>query len=635
MRYLTLRVLININLRLLMSISILIFFYLAAITSATPLSSDLLNKEIENTLTKKSIYHNKSIDLLQNNEFDQVIRLENQILQTNPNDLEAYLILTLAYLGKEDEKKALDQANCVDKIDPHFKAEIYISMGRFYAAKKRYYKALIFFHEALKIKDDPNVIDQVASIYLNQGRVKEARIYYEKILNSKPDYINLSRLYLKESDYQKAIYYAKKALQQDEKAVSAYVILGSSYLLTDQLDFSKSNFLIVKNLQPKFFLAHYYLGLIYLIQKKYDDALQAFNNVLMISPKVKEALLNIAVILHLKGDLEKAKEKALKAIDSDPTDSLGYLALGNIYLSEKNYEKADQVYQKASSLFIDFELSQFKTKSYFTSDISIMPAYFTLSNIYLREGLFQRSIEIVDKALSIHSSENLFFPLIKARAEAKLGNIKKAHALYASVINSNPKIITPYVDLGDLAAYKEKNINEAITLYQQAVKFAPEIAKLHLGLGDFYNKLGLTEKAINKYKTAISLSPKSVIGYNQLSWTLAEREKKFDEALSYALKGYTVNSNDSSMKDTLGWIYYLMGKYNDSLKIYSGFVQSELNNPTIYYHLGLVYQKLNRNNKAVESFEKALNISDEFPEAKKAIQSEEDKGMTAEIPINN
>ncbi|MCP4353282.1 MAG: tetratricopeptide repeat protein [Desulfobacterales bacterium] len=558
--------------------------------------------------------HKKAIQYIKNNAFDKAIQLENDILKKDPENLKAYLLLTLAYLGKGDEAKALDQVNRVKKINLEFSAEIYNNIGRFYTGKKRYYKALINFHNALKIKENANILHQVALIYQAQGRMKKAKACYEKLLDLKPDYINLARIYLAEGDYKKAIFYANNSVKKNDKDVNAYIVLGSSYLMSNDLELSKINFSKLKKLSPKFFLADYYLGLICLIQKDYDGAIQEFENALKISPKIKEARLNLSVVLHIKGNLEKAREQAQKAIDSAPGDFLGHLALGNIHISGKKYTLADQAYQKAQNLCADFALPEFKTSDYFKPDTS---AYFTLSNIYFREGLFHETIKTVDEALKTDSSKNPFYLITKARAEAKLGNLKKANEIYSYITENNPEIVTAHIELGDLAVYK-KDIKKAVAHYEKAAELAPRSAKIHLGIGDLCNKSGNVKKAIAEYKKVISLAPESFIGYNQLAWTLAEKRKKYKEALSYALKGNELGSENINMKDTLGWIYYQMGKYKDALKIYLDIVRSIPSNPMVYYRLGLIYQKMNKKDKAAESFERALNISDEFSEAKEA-----------------
>ncbi|MBW2622380.1 MAG: tetratricopeptide repeat protein, partial [Deltaproteobacteria bacterium] len=555
-----------------------------------------------------------AIQLLKNNEFDAAIRMANKILQNSPLDSSARLILAMAYLGKGEEKKARSQAERAKKVDAAFSAVIYDSMGKYYSLKKRYYKALIYFQKSLAIKDDPSVVRSMASVYLVQGRLKKARTAYQKILDSQPVYLPLSRIFLMEKDFPNAILYAQKAIQEDPKALNAYLILGTSHLLTGNLDLSEKNFLLIKKINPKFFLASYYLGIINLIQNKYIDSLQHFNNVLLIAPGIKEARLYSIVIRHLMGDYEKAETEALKTIALDTSDSLSHLVLGNIFLSKKDFEGANQSYQSAGGLIPDFELSNFKTSNYFRHNILSTPAYFSLAGIFFREGLYNEVIKAISATEKDAFSENPFFMLLKARAYARLGQFDEAQRLYNFVVKKNPEIVGSYVDLGDLAVFKG-DIKKAIEFYKEAIKHAPSLAKLHLSLGDLYNTSDNSKKAIIEYQRVVSLAPNWVPGYNQLAWTLAEKKNRYQEAIPYALKGIALDPGHVDMIDTLAFIYMRLGKYSEAGDLYSKINPMKINNPSIYYHMGLAYKKADKYKKAIEFFERALNISDEFTEA--------------------
>ncbi len=583
-------------------------------TSTVSIAATLLDPEIEKSLQKRSPKHDKAIQILKNNDFDAAIRMANEILQNSPLDSSARLILAMAYLGKGDEKKARYQAEHVKKADAAFSAVIYDSMGKFYSVKERYYKALIYFQKSLTIKDDPGVMRSMASVYLAQGRLKKARTAYQKILDSQPVYLPLSRIFLMEKDFQNAILYAQKVIQENPKNLNAYLILGTSYLLTDNLDQSEKYFLLIKKMNPKFLLASYYLGIINLIQNKYIDSLRHFDNVLLISPRIKEARLYSIVAWHLIGDYEKAKTEALKTIALDTSDNLSHLVLGNLFLSEKDFERANQAYQKAGGFIPDFELNNFKTSDYFKSTVLSTPAYFSLAGIFFREGLYNEVIKSINEAEKDASSENPFFTLLKARAYARLGQFDEAQGLYNHVVKKNPEIVGSYIDLGDLAVFKG-DIKKAIAFYKKAIKHAPSLAKLHLSLGDLYNKSDNSKKAIIEYQKVISLAPNWVLGYNQLAWTLAEKEHRYREAIPYALKGIAIDPEHIDMIDTLALIYLRLGKYNEAGDLYSKIDLRKINNPSIYHHMGLVYKKIDKYNRAIESFERALNISDEFDEA--------------------
>lgn len=206
--------------------------------------------------------HEGALKLLSRNEYEEVISLEKKILSEDPADLTAYFLLAIAYMGKGDEKMALRQAEHVRKIDEKFASEIYAAMGRFYITRKRYHKSLVYLHESLKIREDPGTIKTIASVYMNQGNLKNAKIYFMKLLGTDPDYLNLSRIYLAEKEYDSAIIFALKAINEDNLSPASYLVLGTAFLLTGGTDPARNCFMFIKYNNPEFFPASYFLGLI-------------------------------------------------------------------------------------------------------------------------------------------------------------------------------------------------------------------------------------------------------------------------------------------------------------------------------------------------------------------------------------
>ncbi len=562
--------------------------------------------------------HDGALRLLKKSEFDKVISLEKEVLSENPGDLTAYFLLAIAYLGKDDERMALKQAVDVKEIDTEFASEIYGAMGRFYITRRRYHKSLVYLRESLKIKEDPNTIRHIASIYLGQGNLKSAKEYYKKLLNGAPDYLNLSRIYLAEKDYENAVIYSEKALKDDPGSSGARLVAGTAYLLTGKTGPARENFTRIMELNPEFFPSAYFLGLVELIEGNHDAAIELFTDFTVRSPGVGEPYLDMAALLHLKGELAEAKAAALTAVNLDPLDPAAHLAFGNIYLTEKEYKKADREYSMAAELFPDFYMPGYSTEKYFSGTDPALHTAITLCALYTRAGLYANAAEAAETAVG--GGANPILAVCRARAEAAQGNMNAARKILKTVAGRYPGMATPQSELGDLHE-REGDIKKAIASYTKAVKAAPAVTKLTLRLGDLYGKDNDHGKAEAEYRKAIAASPETVAGYDRLASSLAEREE-LREALKVAEKGVSVNPEDASMKDTIGWIYFRLGSYREALKAYSDVVSNGTKDPVVYYRLGMVYKELDKNEDAIDAFEKALDINDEFtnaPEAKEML----------------
>lgn len=558
--------------------------------------------------TRNGALHAEALESLKKSDYGKVVEIETKLAGEDPGDLTARYILAIAYLGLDKEKDAVNQAEKAHLADPVFAGDIYGAMGRYYITKRRFHKALTYLQRSLELKEEPSVIKHIATIYLGQGLIGHAKSYLEKLLPTEPDYLNLSRIYLAEADFRNAEKYAREALKADNRATGAYLVLGTAYLLTGKTDEAYSNFLILKQTNPEFFLASYFTGLIKTLQKDYDGAFENFQSLINLAPGLKEGYLNAAAAAHLKGDLEKARQMASAAIEHDPLDPAARLALGNVLSSLKDYKAAKAEYMKSADFFPDFGTQAFKPEDYFKEQDDA--AKLTLAVLLNRAGLYGETSALVSGS----GSSNPFLRTALARALNKLGQKSAAEKEYRQILSEFPGLSTALAGLGELYDGAEEP-EKAAASYAKA---AEKIPGLRLKLADLYAASGEVDKAADEYRRVIAESKESSVPYNRLARLLLEKKQDAEGALKYAVKGSSVNPEDHEMKDTLGLIYLSKGQYEKALSAYSGIISNGTTNPAAYYRIGLIYKKLGRSMDAAGAFEKALNINDEFPESQEA-----------------
>lgn len=559
--------------------------------------------------TRNGAMHTKALEALRKSDYGKAVEIEKKLVGEDPGDLMARYILAIAYVSLDREKEAAEQAEKVRKADPAFGGEVYGAMGRYYITKRRFHKALNYLQRSLELKEEPAVIRHIATIYLGQGLLGNAKTYLEKLLSTEPDYLNLSRIYLAEADFRNAERYAKEALKADNRATGAYLVLGTSHLLTGRIDEAYADFLILRQTDPEFFLTSYFIGLIKTLRKDYDGALENFQVLIDNAPGIKEGYLNAAAAMHLKGELSTARKLAEKAVEQDPLDPAARLALGGVLSSAGDFKAAKAEYVKSAEIFPDFALKSFDPEKHFTGASA---PQLTLAVLLNRAGLYEETAALVSSS----GSKNPFLRSAYAKALDKLGRKKAAEKEYRAVLSAYPGLSTAHVGLGEL--YEgQKEFLKAAEAYRTAAERTPR-TNYRLKLADLYVSSGKLAMAAQEYRRAIEESPESVAAYNRLARLLLERKKDTAGALEYALKGSSVNPEDNDMKDTLGTVYLFLGQYEKALAAFSAVASGGGTNPASYYRLGLVYRKLGKSQEAAEAFEKALNISEEFPGAAEA-----------------
>jgi protein O-GlcNAc transferase len=89
------------------------------------------------------------------------------------------------------------------------------------------------------------------------------------------------------------------------------------------------------------------LGMNLISQQKFEDARDAFEEVLRLDPQNMKALDNLGMAQYKNGDLEAAEQTYLRAVDVDPNDVDAFKGLGDIYMDRGETGRAAEMYRKA------------------------------------------------------------------------------------------------------------------------------------------------------------------------------------------------------------------------------------------------------------------------------------------------
>jgi len=225
------------------------------------------------------------------------------------------------------------------------------------------------------------VIDNLfneAIILSEAGRLEEARVIYEMLLEKQPNFavgyeyaaynlykmerlgeaVSLLRravqmelatvsikarlgLYLQESgEIQESINLIRAALQQDPYYTEAYNYLGVSYFKTGQLAQAEDAFKKAMELDSDYAMAINNLGNVYLAQGKYGEAVSTYNKAILADPELASAYNGLAVAFYKEGNVNAALSNWKKALNVDPKQADAAYNLGKTLLKSGNKEEA-------------------------------------------------------------------------------------------------------------------------------------------------------------------------------------------------------------------------------------------------------------------------------------------------------
>ena len=108
-------------------------------------------------------------------------------------------------------------------------------------------------------------------------------------------------------------------------------------------------------------------------------------------------------------------------------------------------------------------------------------------------------------------------------------------------------------------------------------------------------------------KQAIKVNPNSADSLNYLAYTYAIHKISLKEAENLAKKALTIKPKSGAITDTLGWIYFQQGRYEEALTVLREAYKLNNEEPEILYHLGMAYLKVGDKENARKLLNTALD----------------------------
>jgi tetratricopeptide (TPR) repeat protein len=310
---------------------------------------------------------------------------------------------------------------------------------------------------------------------------------------------------------------------------------------------------------------------------------------LEINPQIPNMHNSIALALMGLGKQKEAIEELEKDIQITPNPVFSYFMLGQVYLQQKEYEKARKNYEKAIALQPDYT-----------------NAYYGLFNVCtrLKQRAKAQEYMAVFRKLKAEDMKNLkdsnesFDDLVNMRKGAAKtythvgqmyqarGNLQRAEELLERATTLDPENTICLERLASL--YQMSNrISDALQMHKKISQIEPENPICYLNIGVLSARLKQFANAEEAFSKSIALAPKSSIGYRELAQLYLKTETRLVEARELAEKAVTLEAIAINYF-VLSWACDLNGDSANGLKAIEQAIQLEPNNlkyKKIYEHI--------------------------------------------------
>lgn len=227
-------------------------------------------------------------------------------------------------------------------------------------------------------------------------------------------------------------------------------------------------------------------------EKKYDDAAQAAEKLLELDPQNVRGLEMRYDAYQGAGDEAKAKEAltALEAVDTGENAAVRVYNEGAEAARMGDVKRAQERFLKAVEL-----------------NPNLGAAHFALAALYLRQQKFADAAQEAEKAAAMDASKKTDALKIRYEAYRGLGDQAKAQEAFQDLAAADPKAVGQALYEKGVELFNGGKAEQAKDDFEKALAADPSIAKAHYMLGLCYVNTGESAKAKEHLQKFIQMAP--------------------------------------------------------------------------------------------------------------------------------
>lgn len=204
--------------------------------------------------------------------------------------------------------------------------------------------------------------------------------------------------------------------------------------------------------------------------------------------------------------------------------------------------------------------------------------------------------------------------LLIAEELGRLKRVDEAVARFDDLAGKEPERFEPLYRMGNLLRSEER-FEEAVSAYDRAVERIGEPEARHWSLlyfrGIALERTDSWDRAEADFLKALEFEPEQPYVMNYLAYSWVEKKTNLDRAQEMLTRAVELRPDDGYIVDSLGWVFYRVGKYDNAVKHLERAVELRPHDPVINDHLGDAYWKVGREAEARFQWRRALSFEPE------------------------
>ena len=343
---------------------------------------------------------------------------------------------------------------------------------------------------------------------------------------------------------------------------------GSDALRNGQLALAEQDFLSVLTIDPGSAAAHVNLGVAYMRQKRWDDALTQLRAAQSLAPNEPGIPLNIGLAYYRKNDFAAAIAPFTTSLQQAPQSLQARYLLGLCYFFRNNYQQAtatlaplwEREWNNANYLYVltiaagkasNLTLEKQALERMFTIGQTAPEFHLYIGKAWLARGDTQKAI--AEFKIAAAARPNL--PLVHyflGRAALEQHAYPQAEAELLQDIAIEPSFAYSYEDLG-LVYSQQNRPQRAERAFLQAIERDPSLVNSYVGVAKLYRQAGRQSEALAMLDHAVTLAPQSASVHYARAQALTRLRQTKDARLEFDTAARLLKSfNDNLQRDPSG-----------------------------------------------------------------------------------
>ncbi|CAD8164835.1 unnamed protein product [Paramecium pentaurelia] len=398
---------------------------------------------------------------------------------------------------------------------------------------------------------------------------------------------------LKSQQYEHAIKLIDHILVRSPNLADAQYLKGLAYLGLNNLQQALYFCQKATQLDKKHSKAIAEIGNIYILNKKYQDALNVFNKLVEMNERSFEGYFGMAFVLTILNNFEKAQFYYETALQIKQNDKGALLNYGHLKVKQQKYDSALELYQQA--------LEQ---------DQIYLEAISSICNLFMIQKNYENLLEFCDKQLEqqipqikivllncksqAYYSQKLFDKSINLCKEVLTLDSKNFEGLFGiamSLFNLNY--------LNQSLEYFQKILNE----YPKEIKTLKMIIRIQSTLQQYTQLKEYCDQLIKIDQTDYSTYYFRGIAFMQ--------QQNYQYALDDFNKVVVHDQSNFMAIKHKGFCLSMLKKFNQAIQCYESifkYILDQKEKSILLYEKGFCHLKLHQNLTAKQNFEEAIEV---------------------------